>query len=55
MKRTTRTFTVTGKVKIEEPFRQKDRIAMNVFARVGRRTLANTPVNKNGGFTLKFD
>ena len=55
MKQTAKSFTVKGNIKIQEPFRQKDRIAMNVFARVGRRTLASTPVNKNGGFTLKFD
>ncbi|MDY6905275.1 MAG: hypothetical protein SWH61_11370 [Thermodesulfobacteriota bacterium] len=55
MKRTTKTFTVTGKIKVEERSYVKEKVAMTVFARVGRRTLASTPVNKNGTFTLKFD
>lgn len=55
MKRKMNTFTISGSIKIEDQVQDKDKISMNVFARIGRRTIASGPVDKKGAFTLNFE
>ena len=55
MKKMSKTFTISGNIKIRNAMPDKDKVVMNVFARIGRRTIASCPVSKNGKFTLKFE
>jgi hypothetical protein len=48
-------FTISGSIKIEDKSQSKENLSMNVYARVGKRTIASCSVNKNRKFALKFE
>ena len=52
---TKKTFTISGTIKIEDTVQDREKVVMSVSARVGRRTIASSPVSKNGKYMLKFE
>lgn len=50
-----RTYNIRGHIKFEEDIPDKEKLKMKAYARVGRRTLASAPVDKDGKFKLKFE
>ncbi len=55
MERTKKVFTISGNIRMKGTIPDKDRVVMHAFARIGRRTIATCPVNKEGKFNLKFE
>lgn len=47
-------FNISGKINIEDKPHDAGDISAQVYARVGKRVLASTKVDKKGAYTLKF-